>query len=63
MGYADRGNKWMRLNLQIGNQPPVPVVRGLQYRVESGGILKLFCDDTKTSDNHGAIRVLIRVPK
>jgi hypothetical protein len=61
MGYADRGHKWMRLNYQIGSQVPVPVVAGLKYRVESTGILKLFCNDGRTVRNKGMIRVLIKV--
>ena len=61
MGYADRGHNWMRLRYQIGGGTPVPVVRGLKYRAESGGVLKLFCTDGKMDDNKGGIRVVIKI--
>ncbi|MCK4850229.1 MAG: choice-of-anchor C family protein [Phycisphaerae bacterium] len=61
MGYADRGHNWMRLKYQIGDSPPVPVVRGVKYCADSESVLKLFCTDGKIDDNHGSIRVLIKL--
>ena len=61
MGYADRGNDWMRLKYQIGDGPLIPVVGGRKYRAGSGGLLKLFCADERVDDNKGRIRVLIKL--
>ena len=61
MGYADRGHNWMRLKYQTGGGTPMPVIGGLKCFADSTGVLKLFCTDSKTDDNNGRVRVLIRV--